>query len=246
MSKKKIPLKTENGTLYRQCTKCKEWSPSTNEFFVANGRSPDGLSCLCKKCKKIESRAHYEKVRADPVKWQKTLERNREEKRRNHVRTRNGWTEYNNRPEVKERKAAWHKVHCCVAALTDEQYKKKMLQGAKTRAIAKGWEFNLTLDDIIIPEVCPILETKLTRGDHKRWESPENTISLDRIDPTKGYVKGNVRVISTLANTMKNNATFDQLRAFAKNITKYIDGEDIVQTSANTKALELQDKEPVS
>lgn len=37
-------------------------------FFVANGRSPDGLSCLCKKCKKIESRAHYEKVRADPVK----------------------------------------------------------------------------------------------------------------------------------------------------------------------------------
>ena len=45
---------------------------------------------------------------------------------------------------------------------------------------------------------------------------------------------------------MKNNAIFDQLRAFAKNITKYIDGEDIVQTSANTKALELQDKEPVS
>ena len=44
---------------------------------------------------------------------------------------------------------------------------------------------------------------------------------------------------------MKNNATFEQLRAFAKNITKYIDGEDIVQTSTNTEVLELQDKEPV-
>ena len=91
-----------------------------------------------------------------------------------------------------------------------------MLQWAKIRAIAKGWEFNLTLDDIIIPEVCPILETKLTRGDHKRWESPENTISLDRIDPTKGYVKGNVRVISTLANTMKNNATFNNCEHLQK------------------------------
>lgn len=235
MTKKKIPLKTEDDVLYRQCTKCKEWFPSNNEFFVANGRSPDGLSCLCKQCKKIESKTHYEKVRADPAKWAETLKRGREEKRRNYERTQNSWTEYNNRPEVKERKAAWHRKHCCVAALTDEQYKKKMLLGAKTRAKSKGWEFDLTLDDIVIPEVCPILETKLTRGDHKRWEAPENTISLDRIDPTKGYVKGNVRVISTLANTMKNNATFEQLRIFAKNITKYIDGEDIVQTNANKK-----------
>ena len=43
-----------------------------------------------------------------------------------------------------------------------------MLAGAKTRSRAKNLDFNITLDDIIIPEFCPILETKLTRGDHKR------------------------------------------------------------------------------
>lgn len=233
MSKKKIPLKEEDGILYRQCRKCGKWFPSTNEYFVANGRSPDGLSCLCKECKKIESRTHYEIIRADPDKWAKALERSREGKKRNHEKIQISWTEYNNRPEVKDRKAKWHREHTCVAALTEEQYKKKMLAGAKTRSRAKNLDFNITLDDIIIPEFCPILETKLTRGDHKRWEAPENTISLDRIDPTKGYIKGNVRVISTLANTMKNNATKEQLKLFAKNIIKYIDDEDIVQTTGN-------------
>ena len=39
--------------------------------------------------------------------------------------------------------------------------------------------------------------------------------SVDRIDPTKGYVRGNVRVISYLANRMKSNATVDQLVRFS-------------------------------
>ena len=32
---------------------------------------------------------------------------------------------------------------------------------------------------------------------------------------------------------MKNNATKEQLKLFAKNIIKYIDDEDIVQTTGN-------------
>lgn len=86
----------------------------------------------------------------------------------------------------------------------------KLYHSAKRRAKIKGLDFDIDLDDVIIPEYCPILtylklETCITTVcDH----SP----SLDRIDPTKGYVKGNVHVISYKANTMKNDGTFKDIK----------------------------------
>lgn len=81
-------------------------------------------------------------------------------------------------------------------------------------------EFNLHHKDLEWPEYCPILGVKLERGGDR-----SNSPSLDRIDPSVGYVKGNVRVISKLANGMKQNATFDELEMFSKNILKYMKGE---------------------
>lgn len=42
-----------------------------------------------------------------------------------------------------------------------------------------------------------------------------NAASLDRIDNSKGYVRGNVMVISLRANAIKNNATAEELTAVA-------------------------------
>lgn len=81
-----------------------------------------------------------------------------------------------------------------------------MWHDAKQRARKRGKAFNLTLDDIIIPEFCPVLNIPL-------YKSPEgrtgNTPSLDRIDNTKGYIKGNVAVISWEANLFKRNHTLE-------------------------------------
>ena len=93
-----------------------------------------------------------------------------------------------------------------------------MLAGAKRRAPIKNIDFNITEEDIEIPTICPILEVPLvigTKGDY------EYSPSLDRIDNSKGYVKGNIQVISKKANSMKNSATIAELQAFCKNVLRY-------------------------
>jgi len=70
-------------------------------------------------------------------------------------------------------------------------------------------EFTIAKSDIVIPEYCPVLGIKLERG-HKGFH--ESAPTLDRIDSTKGYIQGNVAVISFRANRMKGNATLDELK----------------------------------
>lgn len=99
-------------------------------------------------------------------------------------------------------------------------YRKKnpkqiLYSSARARAKKKNIPFDITKDDFEIPEYCPILGIKLeiNFGTQGGWFcSP----SLDRIIPSLGYVKGNVRVISLLANNMKSNANNEQLLKFAE------------------------------
>ena len=52
----------------------------------------------------------------------------------------------------------------------------------------------------------------------------DNLMSVDRIDAKKGYIKGNIEIISYKANRMKNNANTEELIIFAKNILKIYEG----------------------
>jgi hypothetical protein len=104
---------------------------------------------------------------------------------------------------------------------------KAILKAAKSRAKIRGLDFNIELSDIAIPELCPILKTPIIihsgtgkQGGH--MDSP----SLDKIDNNKGYVKGNVQVISHKANSMKFNATPDELVLFAEWILKTYKKDD--------------------
>jgi hypothetical protein len=93
----------------------------------------------------------------------------------------------------------------------------KMLGRARTRATNKKLDFNLTVDDIVIPTHCPILGMPLVHKKGSPGGGP-NSPALDRIDNSKGYVVGNILVISHLANMMKSSATEDQLIKFANYI----------------------------
>jgi hypothetical protein len=82
---------------------------------------------------------------------------------------------------------------------------------AKHRAKTMGLEFDLSVEDIVIPEFCPVLGIKLERS-KTRGPQP-NSPSVDRRDPAKGYTKNNISVISMKANTCKSDLTKDQLRS---------------------------------
>lgn len=97
---------------------------------------------------------------------------------------------------------------------------KVLLANAKVRALKNNLDFNIEIEDILIPKICPLLEIPIVIGNSisERDSSP----SLDRIDNTKGYVKGNIRVISNLANSIKRDLSRDQLQTFIKNIIDYM------------------------
>ena len=81
---------------------------------------------------------------------------------------------------------------------------------ARCHAKRRGLEFTIRFEEIVWPEFCPVFGVRLVRAAVKgptSW-SP----SLDRIDNTKGYVPGNVIVVSLKANRMKSDATISELK----------------------------------
>lgn len=82
--------------------------------------------------------------------------------------------------------------------------KMSIINNAKGRARRKGVAFAITIDDVDIPDVCPIFGMKLKKN---KGFSQDNSPTLDRIRPDLGYVPGNVVVLSHLANTIKSTAT---------------------------------------
>lgn len=95
-----------------------------------------------------------------------------------------------------------------------DNYEWHIWKRTKSRARLREVEFDIEVSDIKIPDVCPYLGTPLTRiqGHGRQDTNP----SLDRVDNSKGYVKGNIEIISDKANRMKNSATPEELVTFAK------------------------------
>lgn len=88
-----------------------------------------------------------------------------------------------------------------------------LLTSAKARAARRGLPFDLTLDDVQLPPVCPIFGTPF---DIAPGVVSPNSPSVDRIDPSGGYVKGNVWVISHRANRIKSDATLEEFMQIAR------------------------------
>jgi hypothetical protein len=87
--------------------------------------------------------------------------------------------------------------------------KRRLVNSARRASKIKHLPFDLSYDDFEIPAACPILGIALSPGVVLRTDASP---SLDRIVPERGYVKGNVIVISWRANRLKQDATLDEMR----------------------------------
>jgi hypothetical protein len=95
---------------------------------------------------------------------------------------------------------------------------------AKLRAKKIGRDFSIEISDIEIPDICPILGIQLD----KSWGSVSqdnlsraNKVTIDRINSSAGYVKGNIQVISYRANVLKKDGTSLEHRLIAEYISKF-------------------------
>jgi hypothetical protein len=93
---------------------------------------------------------------------------------------------------------------------TEKNLEKAIFASAKARAKKNNLEFSIKLEDIVIPSKCPVLGLELKRSSGGRTPGSP---SIDRIDNLKGYTKSNISIISWRANTVKWNASIEELES---------------------------------
>lgn len=98
----------------------------------------------------------------------------------------------------------------------------------KMRSRERGIEFTLTLEwlreALDNTNACPYLGIVLNETQEDCIAFPDRNKSIDRLDPTKGYVPENVIVCSNRANRIKNDATVDELHLIAENLQRLTHG----------------------
>lgn len=93
----------------------------------------------------------------------------------------------------------------------DEQ---RIFYSARARAKRDGILFTIQRSDIVISKFCPLLGIPLVRG---HGSCSDNSPSLDRKIPALGYTPNNIWVISHKANTMKSNASLQEMEELVRN-----------------------------
>ena len=122
------------------------------------------------------------------------------------------WREAN--PEKhRERVKAWKR----------ENPVKAMIQAARGRARKTGIPFDLTQEDVPQNEFCPVLGIRLRYGMGGGKKMLPESATLDRVIPDLGYVKGNVAIISNLANCTKQGRSVEDFEALIAGYQKYVD-----------------------
>lgn len=232
--------------ILKKCGKCKI-EKNENEFNK-NKIKKSGRSSICKLCHKEYRRLHYlknkEKVldQVNSYRAENNLDKTyskRVEKLKlkfpnitfNNVksgRTYQVFCSYCSSEYFKKKTEIKEKNFCSVRCRNLDKkihFLKNYLLGIKKRAIKKNIEFDLDekyLEELIKNQngLCGITNVPVIipqKNETKIYE----TASLDRIDNSKGYIKGNVMWVVLGINYMKNRHSNEDLKELIDRIFKY-------------------------
>ena len=203
------------------CSKCK--IEKSIDIFFNCSKTKDGKLNHCKECCKLRiqkyaksekgknilkiARQKYRKT-AKYKKYDKSYRQTENCKLRmyNYTRT----DEYKNKQKIIRTN---NKEYCI--------YKQ-----AKRRASLKNLDFTITIDDIIIPKICPVLGIPIIKNGEKGNENEWNSPSIDRINSNLGYIKNNICIISYKANVIKRDGTItehEKIIDYMQNSKQYIE-----------------------
>lgn len=166
----------------------------------------------CRDCGVVFKSLKLSRRRCDACKRAKKREDSKREKRE-------AWQD----PVKREHQKQIKKEHYC------RKPQSWMLTSARKRAVEKGIEFNLKASDIALPEgmLCPILGMKMESNYGKDGGNKPNSPSLDRVDINRGYVPGNVCIISLKANRMKQNCSLEDLYKLVAYVERHVNKEGV-------------------
>lgn len=122
---------------------------------------------------------------------------------------------------ARERTKRWRENNRDKCIESDRAYRKRnpirhLLAQAKQRVKKSKVPFDIEEKDLLpLPTICPVLGLTLIYGANTGGSPHPCSASLDRFIDSKGYVKGNVNIISWRANEIKKNATAQELKDVA-------------------------------
>ena len=237
--------------------------------FTRDKSRPDGRETYCRTCKRAYSAArfatHHDEIlergreynqRPEVKQHKQEYERKPEIRKRRREQDRKPERqarkrELDQRTEAKKKQRDYDQIHkqkpevkeahrLQMKQYTIDHPEWAILHRAKNRARTKKVPFSLQLENIAIPELCPVLGIRLKVGEK---EKTDQSPSIDEIIPGLGYVPGNIAVISDRANSLKNNGTANEHRLIAEWMKKYLEGA--LETTPTRPALTSKEKRVV-
>jgi len=198
----------------RICPSCNEEKILSRDYFYQGSYNKSGFSPRCIECLKLKQKLYKEKKLKENAEVFKEKSRNSNLKYyyKNVSKSKEKAKEYQKKYREANLEMCRERGRKCEKKFRTQNPEKALLRGAKKRAKQMKLPFDLEPDDIIIPDICPVLGIPLIINELK---SSDNSPTLDRIIPELGYVKSNVKVISMRANMIKSYGSAEEHEAVA-------------------------------